>query len=133
MEKKNLQSIDAGGNIVPVELWFRVSDKSSVHYISEDYDSGIIENDVIYFAMEELHRLLDSKGIKLLCNCFRKDVHPSGMSLSMGQGVLAYEMEMGKPGEKLVNIFDTVFLENAGMIGTCEEQDAYQEQWFGSL
>jgi hypothetical protein len=104
---------------------------SYVHLIAGNFDSGKITGDKLYFCMQKLHTILDTEGIKLLCNAFRYDVYPSKMSISMGQGTKAYKMVMGKPATELVNIFDPT--EDLEAIVTYEKQVEFVKEWSNSL
>lgn len=110
-----------------------VGDESpySVQLKFDTYDSGIIVNKTIYHAMKDLQLLLDQSNIKLLCNAFRLDMRPSGMSISMGGGIKVYKLEMGKQAAELFDIFEPV--DNADSIVTFEEQKSYYIRWLESL
>jgi hypothetical protein len=85
----------------------------------------------LYHSMQKLHEKLDDLGMKLLCNCFRIDMKPSGMGISMGSGRLAYKLELGKQAVELFDIFDPV--EDVNLIASRKEQKEYSAKWFDSL
>lgn len=106
---------------------------SSLQLVSEGFDSGVIEDEKVYYCLKKLHKKLDVLGIKLLCNGCRRDVRPSRMSIDMGGGTLAYKHVLGrKPTENdLVNIFDPT--DDLESIVSVEEQDEYYKQWLRSI
>jgi len=103
----------------------------SVQLVSLEFTSGKITGEKLFYCMQTLHQLLHSHGLKLLCNCFRYDVYPSGMSLDMGHGIKAYKMEMGRSARQLVDIFDPT--NDPDAIVTPEEQKAFRSEWVKSL
>jgi len=118
------------GALIPSKLFYDIDD-SSVQLVFEGFDSGIIKSEIIYYAMQNLHSVLDGDEIKLLCNCFRYDIFPSRMALSMGQGVKAYKIILGKQAKELVDIFDSTSEIEA--IVTVEEQQRFIRKWGESL
>ena len=104
---------------------------ASVQLLFDNFDSGIFSAEKVYHAMQHLHKFLDSKQIKLLCNCYCLNIRPSGMSISMGGGVKAYLHLMGQHSTELVNIFDPV--DDISLIATYDEQRDFVRQWQRSL
>src|SRR6476620_4972550 len=80
-----------------------------------------VKDEYPFFAFIKIRSELESYGIKMLCNGSRIDVYPSGNSVA---GIMAYELEFGKPARKLVCIFDP--FDNPNKIGTVNEQKMYR-------
>ena len=66
------------------------------------------------------------------CNGASLDVFPSGMARSMGGGLRAYRLTLGKQAlrEDLVDIFE---LDDVFVPSSVESQDAHFDVWLGSL
>lgn len=93
----------------------------------------LIEKSVDFFeALIEVRKTLEKENILLLVYGASKNVWPSGMGRSMGAGLRAYKMTMGKQAlrEDLVDIF------GSGpdvQPATIAEQEKYKNDWFASL
>jgi hypothetical protein len=120
----------------------------------EDFGTGrfsiIIENDYVRLDLElgdetfsaecsdcfeafcEIRRGLENRQIYPLCAGATQNVFPSGMSRSMGGGLMGYRLSLGKQAlrEDLVNIFDEV---EASRLAKVEEQESFFEDWIKSL
>lgn len=85
-----------------------------------------------YFeALQKARRELVRKGMDLYCYGASRDVYPSGMSRSMGGGLQAYRLVMGKQATgPLLNIFD--FGPDIDL-ASVEDQDRFFEAWIESL
>lgn len=68
----------------------------------------------------------DLKEIKFLCKGSKINVHPSGMSSHMSNGLVAYEMTMGQPNGELVHIFS---YEENDLTNDIEEQHSFCQCW----
>jgi hypothetical protein len=83
-------------------------------------------------AFARLRKIMAQHGITPLCYGASRNVFPSGMSRSMGGGIEAYRLTMGKQAlpKDLVCIFDSgPDIEPV----LPEEQRAYFESWLSSL
>ncbi|MBF4555045.1 hypothetical protein H7698_03105 [Pseudomonas sp. p50] len=102
------------------ELTFLMEDNLSKTYKEED----------IYECFGLLRA--DFPDIKFLCKGAKINVHTSRMSSQMSAGVLAYEIELGKPtdDEDIVNIFD---YEDTDITNNIEEQRKFYKKWIKSL
>lgn len=102
------------------ELTFSMKDNLSKTYKEED----------IYECFGLLRA--DFPDIKFLCKGAKINVHTSRMSSQMSAGVLAYEIELGKPtgDEDIVNIFD---YEDTDITNNIEEQRKFYKKWIESL
>ncbi|KAA0978831.1 MULTISPECIES: hypothetical protein [unclassified Pseudomonas] len=74
----------------------------------------------------------DFPEVKFLCKGAKLNVYPSRMSSQMSGGVVAYELQMGKPAENedVVNIFD--FEEN-DITHDIQQQRDFYNHWITSL
>lgn len=68
----------------------------------------------------------DFKNIKFLCKGAKINVHPSGMSSHMSNGLVAYEMTMGVPDGELVHIFS---YEESDLTNDIQEQHDFCQRW----
>lgn len=86
-----------------------------------------------YFdALIAVRKPLEEQGYLIGVYGASRNVWPSPMSRSMGGGIKAYKMELGRQAlsQDLVNIFDS----GADLIpATIAEQEQYKEDWFSSL
>ena len=83
-------------------------------------------------ALLEVRRALEPEAMFLLVYGASRNVWPSGMARSMGAGLKAYRMTMGKQAllKDLVGIFESgPNVEPA----TIAEQEKYRDEWFSSL
>ena len=85
-----------------------------------------------YFeALQKVRRDLATRGLDVLCYGSSRDVYPSGMGRSMGLGLKAYRLTIGKQATgPLLVIFDS------GPdidLASVEEQDRYFQDWIASL
>ncbi|WP_087694955.1 hypothetical protein [Pseudomonas sp. PE-S1G-1] len=69
---------------------------------------------------------MDFKDIKFLCKGAKINVHTSGMSSHMSNGLVAYELTMGKPEGELVHIFSP---EENDLTNDIQEQHDFCERW----
>ncbi|MDO5654091.1 MAG: hypothetical protein Q4G39_08305 [Brachymonas sp.] len=86
-----------------------------------------------YFdAMIEARKQLEASGLLLGIYGASRNVWPSPMSRSMGEGIKAYRMTMGRQAlsKDLVHIFDSG---PDVLPSTIAEQEAYKNAWFDSL
>ncbi|MEH7515070.1 hypothetical protein V7146_20325 [Gottfriedia acidiceleris] len=89
-------------------------------------------NENFFDALLMLRQDLEEMNIQINCNGAALDVYPSPMSLSMGNGRLAYKLQTGKQAksEDLVELFDCDF--NLNFVSIDEQQRFYKE-WLNSL
>jgi hypothetical protein len=74
----------------------------------------------------------DYPETKFLCKGAKLNVHPSRMSSQMSSGLVAYELEFGKPSEEenIVRIFD---YEDNNITNNIEDQQTFYKAWIDSL
>ncbi len=116
-EKYSNAILSLKNDAINIELDFKLEDLSIK--VVDEYP---------FFALVKIRLELEKSGIKILCNGSRRDVYPSGNSIT---GIMAYELQIGKQAKRLVCIFDTV--NNLDQIGTVTEQRIYREKWLKSF
>ncbi|MGX5797038.1 hypothetical protein [Pseudomonas sp. D2002] len=72
----------------------------------------------------------DLKDIEFLCKGAKINVHTSGMSSHMSNGLVAYEMTMGVPDGELVHIFS---YEESDLTNDIQEQHDFCQRWADSV
>ncbi|QHD06352.1 hypothetical protein [Pseudomonas sp. R76] len=72
----------------------------------------------------------DLKHIKFLCKGSKINVHTSGMSSHMSNGLVAYEMTMGVPEGELVHIFS---YEESDLTNDIQAQHDFCQRWAESV
>lgn len=99
-----------------------------------DFDEISVEFHAEYFfeGLLLLRRHLEAERRQIMCNGAAKSVYPSPMQLSMGDGRLAYKLEMGQQA-KMVDIVDIfAFDDTLEFVGVDEQYESYQT-WLHSL
>ena len=88
--------------------------------------------DDCFGAFCEIRKELEARDTYPRCLGATRNVFPSGMSRSMGAGVMAYRLTMGSQALRgdLVNIFDDA---NGSPSATVEEQERFFDEWITSL
>jgi hypothetical protein len=83
-------------------------------------------------ALVQLRVKLEPENISICCNGAIENVYPSAMARSMGEGVKAYRLTLGKQAkiEDLVSIFEDSLGEPPSPV---EKQRAFYEEWIKSL
>ena len=72
----------------------------------------------------------DFNDIKFLCKGAKINVHTSGMSSQMSNGLVAYELTMGQPDGELVHIFT---YEENDLTNDIQEQHDFCQRWAESV
>ena len=129
--QKDLLLISKDGHHEVACLIIEEAPDTSIELHSNIFSSGKIRCQKLYEGFQELHKILDTLNLKLLCMGYRYDVRPSGMALSMGHGTLAYICKLGEPATEMVNIFDST--DEADAIVSYEEQLLYKLRWIDSI
>lgn len=86
-----------------------------------------------YFeALQFVRKDLEQEGVQILCNGAARNVYPSPMILSMGEGRRAYRVTLGKQAlmDDLIDIFD---YDNSLSCCSVEEQNQFYRKWIQSL
>jgi len=132
MLKKNIKILNHGmmedalivySEVEPWEVTLEADDNIKLSAISDD----------LFNALIDVRLKCSEYDINLLCNGARKDVFPSSMSKSMGGGLFAYKLTLGKQAKRsdVVNIFEPTNEHN--LIATPDEQRAFYKEWLASL
>lgn len=72
----------------------------------------------------------DLKDVIFLCKGAKINVHTSGMSSQMSNGLVAYELTMGQPDGELVHIFT---YEENDLTNDIQEQHDFCQRWAESV
>ena len=72
----------------------------------------------------------DLRDIKFLCKGAKINVHPSGMSSHMSNGLVAYETTMGVPEGEMVHIFS---YEENDLTNDIQQQHDFCQRWAESV
>ncbi|CRM45317.1 hypothetical protein [Pseudomonas sp. 31 E 6] len=70
------------------------------------------------------------KEISFLCKGAKMNVHPSGMSSHMSNGLVAYELTMGNPDGEFVHIFA---YEERDLTNDIKKQHEFCQRWSESI
>lgn len=118
---KEISLIEIWENDSNVKICFKLDD-IAIFKIGENFFDTLIET----------RKILELKGICLLCKGCSKNVYPSAMLLNMGAGRNAYILKLGEQAKmsSLVDIFSSC---NPEEYATIEEQHAFFKMWTESL
>ena len=97
----------------------------SIRLLSDDFDISGIDTD-FFGAFCKVREQLASRHFYPLCYGASRNVHPSGMGRDMALGLVAYMLQIGKPAQDTVQIFE------AGPdieLSTVADQRAFWEEW----
>ena len=85
----------------------------------------------VFECLSRVRAQLDKDGVRLCCNGARLNVWPSDLGRDMGEGLTAYDLQIGRPAslKDLVDIFDPAPIET---IATVEEQRRFSEKWLNT-
>jgi hypothetical protein len=120
----------ADGSVTRATVMRRENDSACwLHLVGAGIDETAIGTD--YFeSFVDIRRKLAKRNIYPLCYASSRNIWPSGMARDMGQGLAAYKLKMGLPGEDLVGIFDSG--PDIDPV-TPEAQRAFSKVWAKSL
>ncbi len=86
-----------------------------------------------YFeALVRLRRQLEAMDMQIMLNGASFDVWPSAMARSMGLGLQAYRMRLGKQARQ-ADLVPILELHPESRPCSIAEQERYRDQWFKSL
>ncbi|SRR5690554_4121920 len=113
-----------------IEANMTINDRGSSIEIIVANDAFCIEasDEYPFSALAKIRQELELKGYYILVNGSRYNVYPSGMQYNTFN---AYELELGKPATKTVNIFDRI--NSSKEVTTVKEQEEYFYKWIESL
>ena len=120
----------ADGAIIPAILARKEKDPTCwLQLVGDGINESSTSTD--YFeSFTIIRRRLAKRRIFPLCYAVSRNVWPSGMARDMAEGLAAYKLKMGSPGEEMVHIFDQG--PDVDPV-TPEEQKAFSEAWLKSL
>jgi hypothetical protein len=87
-----------------------IPDDGETYEVALDLDDSLVvgrSKRGVFFALQEMRRLLDERSILIDCYGASENVYPSGMIADMGDVAMAYRMTLGKPARRvdLVDVF----------------------------
>ena len=137
MEDRLVQLLRVDGSTLPATFILEdevEGDEDSVR-LTLEFVNGLesrISDSGFFDALCEIRKMLDKDGLRPICFGACENVYPSPMIASMGDGELAYRLELGKPALKadLVNIFDCDELVQPSSV---KAQEEFYERWIQSL
>lgn len=95
-------------------------------------EASAFENSDFFECLVDLRRVIEREGGKVLCHGARRDVFPSPMQRRTAGGLKAYRQRLGEKALEQDQV-DTLGETEASLIGTVDEQRAYNEMWLQSL
>lgn len=128
---KVIDIIDRGVN---KKAKIRLKDIESICRLELSYNNGAIciiaEGNDYFSSFVELRRI--TSYIKFLCKGAKLNVYPSNMARQVSQGMVAYELTLGKQAtrDNIVHIFD---FEDENISNTPDEQIEFYKKWVNSL
>ncbi len=129
-EIRQVKVLCAAGAIEPCEVQIISVVPGEIHFSGAGMKQSPFGGSDLFSAFLSLREDLEKYGGRLLCAGARVNVWPSGMSRSMGGGLKAYVMVLGRPATEKVDIFDEAILEQIGTVG---EQRHFHDNWCKSL
>lgn len=95
----------------------------------ESFESG---GDDLFDCLLSVRRNLEERDLQICVNGACINVWPSSMARSMGGGLRAYRMTIGKQAH-MKDLVDIFAMAEGGRLGTIAEQMQYRADWFKSL
>lgn len=131
MTIERLDALTSDRRTVPVTLEVADAAPWTISVRAEGMPAEPFAGTDLFDALTSLRRALEQQGLLLLCAGARPDVHPSGMSRSMGSGRLVNRSDIGKPAEpQPIDIFAPA---TPDQVDTVDAQIAYRQRWTESL
>ena len=131
MNKKTIK-VKKSESIIDAQVELTSNGSKCLKIILSDGKTYSSSSSNFFDALAILRQEAHKDGIEILCKGAQLNVFPSGMCRSMGGGVAAYELNMGKQARRddLVNIFD---YSDKDITADVEHQKAYFSKWLSSL
>ncbi|MEM8948499.1 MAG: hypothetical protein AAGA21_02865 [Pseudomonadota bacterium] len=95
-------------------------------------EASTFENSDFFECLVDFRRVIEGEGGKVLCHGARRDVFPSPMQRRTAGGLKAYHQRLGEKALEQDQV-DTFAETEAALVGTVDEQRAYNETWLRSL
>jgi hypothetical protein len=90
------------------------------------------ESDDSFSALQDVRRVLEKDGLAAYCYGSSRNVYPSGMSRSMGDGRRAYRLSLGNQG-RMADLVDIFTAGSDIQLATVREQEEFVQLWIDSL
>ncbi|KJH80679.1 hypothetical protein UG46_26990 [Pseudomonas fluorescens] len=105
------------------------SEKIAITFSTADGIEKTYADGNFYKCFSSLRR--DNPDVIFFCKGAKTNVHPSGMSAQMSQGLKAYELSMGAAPtlDDLVHIFD---YDDSNLTSDPDKQEAFFKEWIES-
>jgi hypothetical protein len=130
-EKETAILRDANGKTIRGEFLINEDAPGGLVELTLTYSEGLVtvRTEDFFHALQDIRRVIEPKGYRVLCYGASLDVYPSSMALDFGPGYKAYRLPADRPAEPedLVYIFEW---DPRVIPATVEEQEAYYHQWF---
>jgi hypothetical protein len=130
---KNISITDKRGQVFDVAIEWDQKDGFVLLHLVMDGLTGIkASKGDLFISLIEIRKVLEGRGLFILCLGSAINVYPSRMSRQMSKGLKAYKLKLGEPASPndLVDIFDPAIEEEVGSIS---EQKDYFDKWIKSL
>jgi len=132
--KEDIKIIDIINNGINEKAEIRLKEVDSICRLEFFYNNGenciISEGNDYFSCLVELRR--KAPYIKFLCKGAKINVYPSSMARQMSQGMVAYELVIGKQAAR-DNIVHTFDFDDKNIAETPDEQIDFYKKWVGSL
>lgn len=132
--KEDIKIIDIIDNGIHKKAEVRLKEIDSICRLDFSYDNGekciISEGNDYFSCLVQLRR--KTPYIRFLCKGAKINVYPSNMARQMSQGMVAYELVIGKQAtrENIVHTFD---FDDENISENPDEQMEFYKKWAGSL
>lgn len=132
--KEDIKIIDIIDNGINKKAEVRLKEIDSICRLEFSYDNGekciISEGNDYFSCLVQLRR--KTPYIKFLCKGAKINVYPSNMARQMSQGMVAYELVIGKQAtrENIVHTFD---FDDENISENPDEQMEFYKKWAASL
>jgi hypothetical protein len=90
------------------------------------------ESDDCFSALQDVRRVLKKDELAAYCYGSSRNVFPSGLSRSMGDGRKAYKLSLGKQG-RMADLVDIFAVGPDIELASVEDQEEFFQQWIASL
>lgn len=130
--KRDVELLRPDGKMLTVRLYFPSMPPWYLEFIRSGGEWKVYEGEDLFECMTALRKDLEREGIKLLCNCSRKDVFSSRKTRMEEGGTHAYALIPGcrATEDNLVDLFEYV---PPALAATVEEQIGFFREWLGSV
>jgi hypothetical protein len=132
--KEDIKTINIIDNGINKKAEIRLKEVDSTCRLELSYDNGekciMSEGNDYFSCLVELRK--KAPYIKFLCKGAKINVYPSSMARQMSQGMVAYELVIGKQATR-DNIVHTFDFDEENISETPDEQMEFYKKWASSL